>query len=257
MEKMLEDAKTYLRMVWRHRRIALACAFVICLLGWIGVAMLPNKYESKATLYVDKTSLLQSLLKDLSAQSAVADEMATMMRHALLVRPNLERLAKAAGIDKTRVTPSEFDSAIKKIKDSLEITSNVDQRSVYDIVYQHKDPRVAHSIARTTVKMFEETLTKASQNDADTAQRFITKQLREYETKLQEAEQRLKEFKRKNIGLMPDDGRSYYARLEDAKNLYRSAVLDLNEAEDSASSIRAQLNSFKATGGGRCSESYL
>ena len=251
MEKMLEDAKTYLRMVWRHRRIALACAFVICLLGWIGVAMLPNKYESKATLYVDKTSLLQSLLKDLSAQSAVADEMATMMRHALLVRPNLERLAKAAGIDKTRVTPSEFDSAIKKIKDSLEITSNVDQRSVYDIVYQHKDPRVAHSIARTTVKMFEETLTKASQNDADIAQRFITKQLREYETKLQEAEQRLKEFKRKNIGLMPDDGRSYYSRLEDAKNLYRSAVLDLNEADDSASSIRAQLDSFKALEAGR------
>jgi len=249
MDEMLEQLKIYLRMVWRRRWIALTCAFVGCLIGWIGVAMLPNKYESKATVYIDKTSLLRSLLKDLAAQSAVADEMATMMRHVLLVRPNLERLAQAAGIDK-RVTPSEFDSAINNMKDSIEITtSNADQEGVYDIVYQHTDPRVAHSIARATVKLFEETLTKASHNDADIAQRFITKQLKEYETKLKEAEQRLKEFKRKNIGLMPDDGRSYYVRLEDAKNLYRNAVLDLNEAEDSASSIRAQLSSFKTTAG--------
>ncbi|MCI0556873.1 MAG: Wzz/FepE/Etk N-terminal domain-containing protein [Nitrososphaera sp.] len=248
MDEMLEQLKIYLRMVWRHRWIALTCAFVVCLIGWIGVAILPNKYESKATLYIDKTSLLQSLLKDLAAQSTVADEMATMMRHALLVRPNLERLAQAAGIDNTRLTPYEFDSAINNIKYSIEITSNADQQGVYDIVYQHTDPRVAHSIARTTVKVFQETLTKASHKDADNAQRFITKQLKEYETKLQEAEQRVKEFKRKNIGLMPD-GRSYYARLEDAKNLYRNALLDLNEAEDSASSIRTQLNSFKATAG--------
>ncbi|MCI0561173.1 MAG: hypothetical protein MN733_22025 [Nitrososphaera sp.] len=248
MDEMLEQLKIYLRMVWRHRWIALTCAFVVCLIGWIGVAMLPNKYESEATLYIDRTSLLQSLLTDLAVQSTVADEMATMMRHALLVRPNLERLAQAAGIDNTTLTPSEFDWAIDKIKDSIEITS-AGQQGVYDIMYQHTDPRVAYSIVLTIVKMFEETLTKASHKDADNAQRFITKQLKEYEIKLQEAEQRVKEFKRKNIGLMPDDGRSFYARLEDAKNLYRNALLDLNEAEDSASSIRAQLNSFKATAG--------
>ena len=48
---------------------------------------------------------------------------------------------------------------------------------------------------------------------------------------------------------MPVDGRGDYGRLEDVRNLYRSAVLDLNEAEDSANSIRAQLNNFKATAG--------
>ncbi|MGH8580400.1 MAG: XrtA system polysaccharide chain length determinant [Gammaproteobacteria bacterium] len=249
MDEMLEDAKIYLRMLWRHRRIALACAFVVCLVGWIGVAILPNKYESTASLYIEKTSLLQSLLKDYAAQSTAADEMAAMIRHALLVRPNLERLARAAGTDKTKVTLADFDAAINGIKDLLEIYSTADKQGVYNIAYQHTDPRLAHSVVRTTVEMFKETLTKANQNDAEIAQRFIRKQLKEYETKLQEAEQRLKEFKQKNSGLMPDDGRSYYGRLEDVRNLYRSAVLDLNEAEDSANSIQAQLSSFKATSG--------
>lgn len=243
MDEMLEHVKTYLRMVWHHRWIALPCAFVVCLIGWIGVAILPNKYESTASLYIEKSLLPQSFLnKDSAAQNAAADETATMMRHALLVRPNLERLARAAGTGKT-------DAAINKIKDLLEIYSTPDQRGAYDIAYQHTDPRVAHSVVRTTVEMFKETLTKASQNDAEIAQRFITKQLKEYETKLQEAEQRLKDFKQKNIGLMPDDGRSYYGGLEGARNLYRSAVLDLNEAEDNASSVRSQLNSFKTTAG--------
>lgn len=245
MDEMLEQLKIYLRMVWRHRWIALTCAFVVCLIGWIVVAILPNKYESKATLYLEETSLLKPLLKEAVDRSSAADEMAAIMRHALLVRPNLERLARAAGVDKTTVTLSEFDLAINKIKGSIEITSIANQQGVYGIAYQHTDPRVAHSVVRTTVDIFKETPT----NNADIAQRFIRKQLKEYETKLQKAEQRLKEFKEKNMGLMPDDGRSYYARLEDARNLYRSAVLDLNEAENSATSIRAQLNSAKTTSG--------
>ncbi|MGH8488500.1 MAG: XrtA system polysaccharide chain length determinant [Gammaproteobacteria bacterium] len=246
MDEMLEDAKIYLRMVWRHRWMALICAFVVCLIGWVGVAIVPNKYQSIAVLYVEKTSLLQPLLKDLALQSAAADEMAIMIRHALFVRPNLEKLAAVAGIDKTKVSLSKFDSVINKIEASFEINSPADQQGVYNIAYQHADPRVARSIVRTTVQMFMETLTNARKNDSETAQRFIRKQLKENETKLQEAEQRLKEFKQKNIGLMPDNGRSYYGRLEEGMNLYRNAVLELNEAEVSAGSIRAQLNSFKA-----------
>ncbi|MGH8603773.1 MAG: Wzz/FepE/Etk N-terminal domain-containing protein, partial [Gammaproteobacteria bacterium] len=149
MDEMLEHVKVHLRMVWHHRWVVLTCAFVVCLIGWIGVAMLPNKYESTASLYIEKTSLPQPLLnKDIAVQSAAADEMATMMRHALLVRPNLERLARAAGTDKTKMTLAEFDAAINNIEDLLEIYSTADQRGVYDIAYQHTDPRVAHSVVR-------------------------------------------------------------------------------------------------------------
>jgi polysaccharide chain length determinant protein (PEP-CTERM system associated) len=209
------------------------------------VATLPKKYESTASLYIEKTALPQPLNK-----RAAADEIATMMQHALLVRPNLERLARAAGTDKTKVTLAQFDAAIKNIRNYLlKIYSTADRGGVYNIAYEHTDPRVAYSVVRTTVDLFKEALTKVSQKDAKIAQRFITKHLKEYETKLQEAEQRLKEFKQKNIGLMPDDGRSYYDRLENARSLYSSAVRDLKEAEDSADSIRAQLNSFKTTAG--------
>lgn len=247
MDELLEAVKTYLRLVWHHRWVALISAFVFSVIGWIVVAMLPNKYESAAVIYIKKTSLLQPLLKDYEARDAreaAAGEMAIMMRHATLVRPNLETLARAAGIDKTTISPAEFDSAINKMKDSIVFTSAQDQRDVYSIKYDHSDAKAAHAVVQTLIDLFNETLIKAARNASKIAQRFLKAQIKEYEIKLQAAEERLKAFKLTHVGLMPEDGRTYYARLEEAKNLHRSAVLELNEMEDSANSIRTQLNSF-------------
>jgi len=245
MDEMLEQLQIYLRMVWHRRWTALTCAFVVCLIGWIVVAMLPNKYESTAVIYIKKTSLLQSLLKDFEAREARdAYEMAIMMRHATLITPNLETLARAAGIDKTKTIPAEFDTAIKKIKDSIRFTSTPGQNDVYSIGYDHSDPKRAHAVVQTLIDLFNDALVKEPRNASKIAQRFLKAQIKEYETKLQAAEQRLKVFKLTHVGLMPEDGGTYYARLEGAKNLYRSAMLELNEAEDSANSIRAQVNNF-------------
>jgi len=41
----------YLRMTWMYRWLALAVAFVFCLVGWFGVLALPNQYEVTARLY--------------------------------------------------------------------------------------------------------------------------------------------------------------------------------------------------------------
>jgi polysaccharide chain length determinant protein (PEP-CTERM system associated) len=51
-------------------------------------------------------------------------------------------------------------------------------------------------------------------SDAGLAQRFLQSQLRDYETRLTEAEQRLAQFKQQNVGLLPAMGGDYYQRLE-------------------------------------------
>ncbi|MCI0559959.1 MAG: hypothetical protein MN733_15830 [Nitrososphaera sp.] len=247
MDELLKEVKTYLRLVWHHRWIGLVCVFVACLIGWVIVAMLPNKYESEAVIYIKKTSLLQPLLKDSQSREtgeAATGEMAIMMRHATLIGPNLEVLARAAGIDKTKTRPAEFDSAVNQIKNSIVFTSIQSQKNVYSIKYDHSDPKVAHAVVQTVIDLFNETLIQAARNASKNAQRFLKAQIKEYETKLQVAEQRLKAFKLTHVGSMPEDGRTYYARLEEAKNLYRSAMLKLNEVEDSANSIRTQVNNF-------------
>src|SRR5690606_2607771 len=49
------------------------------------------------------------------------------------------------------------------------------------------------------------------------AQQFLTQQIKLYEQRLVDAENRLAEFKKKNVGLMPGEGGDYFARLDAAQ----------------------------------------
>ena len=51
---------------WRHRWIAVALAWAICIAGWIAVSLIPNTYEATARLYVDADQVLTPLLKGLA-----------------------------------------------------------------------------------------------------------------------------------------------------------------------------------------------
>jgi len=53
MQEVLEQVVGLIRHVWRGRWLALAIAWLICLIGWAVVSMIPDKFESQARLYVD------------------------------------------------------------------------------------------------------------------------------------------------------------------------------------------------------------
>ena len=60
-------------------------------------------------------------------------------------------------------------------------------------------------------------------------QKFLDEQIADYEKRLIEAEERLKEFKQRNVGRMPGAGGDYFARLEQARNALQITELQLQE----------------------------
>jgi polysaccharide chain length determinant protein (PEP-CTERM system associated) len=73
---------------------------------------------------------------------------------------------------------------------------------------------MAHKVVRTLLDTFMEDSLGLKRSDSGVAQRFLQSQIKEYEQKLTEAEQRLATFKQQNVGLMPGSGGDYYQRLE-------------------------------------------
>ena len=90
----------------------------------------------------------------------------------------------------------------------------------------------------------------ASRKDTSSSREFLEKQIAEYEMRLDEAEQRVKDFKRQNVGLMPSDGRNYYGRLEDMRGIVATAELELREAEERVEAIEDQMAGAKSSAGG-------
>lgn len=238
MNDVLAEAKIYLRMLWGHHWLAFICAVIACFIGWAVVAVLPNTYRVNATVQVEGSSLLQTLLKDLAVESDLGKEMATLMRQTMLARPNLELTARESGLAKGTDTSVKSDRLLDRMAAKIDIAASPDQTGVYTVTYEHSDPQVTQRVVQVLLDRFQDTLLTVTRTDLENTKRFIDKQLEEYRRSTEAAERRIQEFKERHLDI-PEDGRTYYARLEETKNQYQTALLELQEAENEVSAIKA------------------
>ncbi len=86
MHEILRQVIAELKGSWRFRWIAVAAAWLICLLGWLVVYTLPDSYESEATVYVDTISALRPILDKMTIGSDVLSRV-EIVTTAMLGRP--------------------------------------------------------------------------------------------------------------------------------------------------------------------------
>ncbi len=60
---------SYLSSTWQYRWYGIAAAWIICLVGWIGVGVVPDQYQSEAKVYIDTDTLLRPLLQGLAVSN--------------------------------------------------------------------------------------------------------------------------------------------------------------------------------------------
>lgn len=89
---------SYVSNVIARRWTVLLIAWIICPLGWLAVASIPNSYTSEAKIYVDTQSLLRPLMKDLAVQPDV-DSQLDIMRRTLFSRANVEKIIRKTDMD--------------------------------------------------------------------------------------------------------------------------------------------------------------
>lgn len=248
MQETLAELLTYVRMVWRHRWLALGGAFLISFVGWTAVFMLPDKYEVSTKVFLDTRSLLRPVLKGLAVDSNVREDTVNMMRRTLLSRPNLESVARSTDMDLNVDTPEQFEKLLAQLADDVRVSGTV-KDNIFNISYSGRDPKLTTRIVETLLNIFVEKSLGETRKDTSKTRDFLDQQIREYEAKLEAAEARLKEFKRKNIGLMPGEGQTYFSRREDVKKMLDSAKLELEEALSRREVLQAQLEGVEPTFG--------
>ena len=90
-----------------------------------------------------------------------------------------------------------------------------------------------------------ENLLSSSRKDSAVAQKFLDNQIEEYEERLKLAEKRLAEFKKQNIGMMPDEKGGYYVRLQSAQKKADETVTELRLAIQRRAELYKQLKGEK------------
>jgi polysaccharide chain length determinant protein (PEP-CTERM system associated) len=107
-------------------------------------------------------------------------------------------------------------------------------------------PDKAKRVVQSLVSIFVESSLSDTRKDSDVAKKFIDEQIKNYVTKLEEAEARLKEFKLRNIETQTADGKDMTARIGEVTNQLNQARLELREAENARDAARKQLDAEKS-----------
>jgi len=247
MHEILTQVLGYLRGIWRFRWLVLAVAWVVSLGGWAYVAEIPNEYRASARVYVDTRSVLEPLLRGLAIGSDINQRL-NLMTRLLLTRPNLEKVARATDMHLQAGTEAQMEAVIGRLRSGTQIGSARGE-NLYSISYSSRNPEDAYKVVQAMLDLFVEGSLSDTRTDSEMARRFIDQQIATYEQRLEAAEQRLADFRRDNVGMLPSDRGDYYERLQRAQTELASTELKLREAERRRDEIRRQITGEEPTFG--------
>ncbi len=240
MQDVIAQLLQHVRATWRYRWFIVLVAWPVCVAGWIFVQTLPDQYQASARMFLDTQSILKPLLRGLTVDSNAQSEV-ELMNRTILSRPNMEKVARMTDLDIEAKTPEQMDALISKLISKLSIEDARRQAGLFRIAYEDDDPQVAKRVVQALLTIFMESSLGETRKDTDVAQRFLDQQLKEYEARLVASETRLTEFKRENLGRMPNQGRDYYESLQVAISELEQAQLQLKEAENRRQELQRQL----------------
>jgi polysaccharide chain length determinant protein (PEP-CTERM system associated) len=241
--------------MWRYRWAGLIVAWVTTLLGIAIVLKVPSQYEASARIYVDTQSILKPLMSGLAIQPNI-DQQVSMLSRTLISRPNVEKLVRMADLDLKNDSKREQETQIENLMKVLEIKST-NRDNLFTLSYRDSEGDRAKRVVQSLVSIFVDSRLSSSRNDANSAKVFIDEQIKAYESKLQTAETRLKEFRLRNIDIQSSDGQDSASRIGELSAQLEQAKLELREAETARDAARHQLSAEKSAGTSTSTQSIL
>ena len=239
MEEILEQVRSALRGMWQRRWLGMAVAWTIAIVGAVVVMRMSDRYEVSARVFVDTQSVLKPLLSGLAVQPDV-DQQVSMLARTLITRPNLEKLVEQTGVE-LNVGEAERERFIESLSRNIKVASAAGRENLFTISYVDADPQRGQRVVSGLVSLFMQSGRGDNKRDADEAARIINEQIKVYEDKLTEAENRLKDFKLKNAAFVGGANQDYFARTTTLTEEVAKLRTELRAAEQSRDAIKREL----------------
>ncbi|WP_295991419.1 XrtA system polysaccharide chain length determinant [Rugamonas sp.] len=231
---------TFLKAIGKYRWYAVAIAWVVAIAGWVVVYRMPNDYQASARVYVETQSILKPLMAGMTTTLDV-EQQVSFMRRTLISRPNVERVLRMVDLDIKVKSPKDSEKLIDDLMAQIKMTGT-DHDDIYTISYSNPNPVLGKNIVQALLTIFVEGSYGNKKQDSEKAVQFIDDQIKMYEEKLATGENALKEFKIRNMSMLPHGGTDYSAGYSELSDKLNQAKLELLESEQARNAIKRQIS---------------
>ncbi len=181
----------YLSELWKRRWSILFVTWAVGIAGALFAATAKDVYTSKATVFVDTSSLMQKIV---GRELQITDPGIQIenVRKSMYARPNIEEVIRRTDLDLTINDQRGMESLIENL--STEMSLKRQGRDFYNIEYSSSDPRRARDVVQALLDLFlEEGLVRSGvdSNESESIRRYVEGQLRDSTEKLKTVETQL------------------------------------------------------------------
>ena len=237
MNGLYDEIRVAVHSVWTRRWLVLAVAWGICILGWLAVASIPNRYDSRARLLVEVNQILPD---DGTGGSFGAGQQIDQIRETLTSARNLEKVAATTGLIGADAGERDKAGAVAMLQQNIkvvpqqqnifELTSSVGIGSLSDA----DNAKLASGILDSLITVFRDDQLRGGRVNTREGLKFLDSQIADREKGLREIEARRAAFEAQNIGLIPGGSGSPAQRVEAAR-------AELGQLDSQLVSAQAQL----------------
>lgn len=244
MAGLYDELLLLLHGVWSRRWVALGVAWGVCMLGWLGVALIPNSYQSKARVYVNTQSLLEDKVGITQVQS---QQDLDRVRSTLASAENLEKVVRNTDLSQSVSGPRDVAAKITKLRENITVMAQADP-SMIDISAISADSslsdganaRISQQIVQKLIDIFQEENLSGDRNETKQSLAFLDQQIAARGKQLEAADQRRVEFAQRYVGLLPGAG-SISQRMDAARQEINTIDSQLVQAQSALSAMNGQL----------------
>jgi polysaccharide chain length determinant protein (PEP-CTERM system associated) len=218
------DYKRYLLLIKRDKKLCIIIALIIMTLVTAGSYVIPNKFEAKSTVFVEK-SVLSELLKGLTFTPSTEDKI-KVLTYALNSRTLIAKVIDE--LDMKKGGEAELEGLTKNLQEHTQIKIK-DKEGLFVISFQDDNPKLARDYVNALVRRYIDENTSSKREESYGATKFLTEQLTTFRDKLQKTEDEVNAFKRGAGSIATMDTGSLLKDINDSQQ--RADDLKIKEAQ--------------------------
>jgi len=202
-----DDAKRVLRRFWW---IVAITVFIGGAIGMGAATMLPKKYTSQTLILVQQPGVPSDIVRPVITEDL--NRRLASMQEQILSRTRLQPIIEKLGLYSELRGKVPSDDAVELLRSSIVVTPLESMPGTqhqglpgFSVKVTFSEPRLAQQICTDITSMFMEQNELASEQQAKRTTSFLQQELGEAKAKLDEQDAKLAQFKRKNLGILPEE----------------------------------------------------
>ena len=229
-------AADYLAMLRRHWVMVATLTLIGPVAGYTASRIVPARYVSQTLVLVQPPSVPATIVPELDTTSM--NQKLASLKQQILSRSNLEPLIRKFALFASDVNRRSMDELVGRLQQGIEVTpvapiaetGNKDLPG-FSISVTLDDPHKAQDVCTELTSLFIAASNGSSVEQSNRVTDFLSEQLAEAKSRLDDQDSKLAAFKSHNFGSLPDDEQANL-------NLLTGLTTQLDAANDAIS--RAQ-----------------